>query len=235
MNDFINYYELLGLKQDATKEEIKKAYRIQAKKWHPDINKDINAPQISKQLNEAKEILLDDIKRKDYDEYLNQVTSNKYNNLNKQKKNSQNNNSYKKEYTTRTITKWEYLKEYLKYYQTSKFRKLITVILVFLETIFCELLGITNYLLALFIFYTKDITSYISTITLSLYSVYTAYLIFIDNSKQINIFANIRNIIVLILIILLPELILKILVEKNPTYISNLNIYLFKKSVGYKD
>ena len=232
MNDFINYYELLGLKQDATKEEIKKAYRNQAKKWHPDINKDINAPKISKQLNEAKEILLDDTKRKEYDEYLTQVTTNKYNNLKKKKTN---NNSYKQEYTTRTITKWEYLKNYLKYYQTSKLRKVITIILVSLETLFCELLGIINYLLALFIFYTKDITSYITTIILSLYSLYTAYLIFIDKSQDINIFLNLRNIILLVLIILLPELILKVLVEKNPTYISNLNIYLFKKSVGYKD
>ena len=232
MNDFINYYELLGLKQDATKEEIKKAYRNQAKKWHPDINKDINAPKISKQLNEAKEILLDDIKRKEYDEYLTQVTTNKYNNLKKKKTN---NNSYKQEYTTRIITKWEYLKNYLKYYQTSKLRKVITIILVSLETLFCELLGIINYLLALFIFYTKDITSYITTIILSLYSLYTAYLIFIDKSQDINIFLSLRNIILLVLIILLPELILKVLVEKNPTYISNLNIYLFKKSVGYKD
>ena len=31
MNDFINYYELLGVKKDATAEEIRKAYRIQAK------------------------------------------------------------------------------------------------------------------------------------------------------------------------------------------------------------
>ena len=39
------------------------------KKWHPDINKDPNAVNISSRINEAKEILLDPIKRYDYDEY----------------------------------------------------------------------------------------------------------------------------------------------------------------------
>ena len=70
MNDSINYYELLGIKKDATEEEIKKAYRMQAKKWHPDLNKDKDAASISMKLNEAKEVLLDPLKRKDYDKYL---------------------------------------------------------------------------------------------------------------------------------------------------------------------
>ena len=40
MNDYINYYDLLGVSKDCTKEEIRKAYIKQIKKWHPDINKD---------------------------------------------------------------------------------------------------------------------------------------------------------------------------------------------------
>ena len=39
MNDFINYYELLGVKNNASKEEIRLKYKEQIKKWHPDINK----------------------------------------------------------------------------------------------------------------------------------------------------------------------------------------------------
>ena len=67
MNSALNYYELLGISEIATKEEIKKAYKTQMKNWHPDINKSEEAPEMSIKLNEAKETLLDDDKRKAYD------------------------------------------------------------------------------------------------------------------------------------------------------------------------
>ena len=56
MNDYINYYDLLGVSKDCTKEEIRKAYIKQIKKWHPDINKDDAAIDITRKLNDAKEI-----------------------------------------------------------------------------------------------------------------------------------------------------------------------------------
>ena len=70
MKSTMNFYEILGVKQNATEEEIKLAYKKQMKKWHPDINKDPNAINMSSKINEAKEVLLDSIKRRDYDEYL---------------------------------------------------------------------------------------------------------------------------------------------------------------------
>lgn len=93
MNDYINYYDLLGIDKNASSEEIKKAYRNQAKKWHPDLNKDPKAPEMAKKINEAKEILLDETKRKDYDQYLDNYKNNIYDNLDKQNKK---NETYKK-------------------------------------------------------------------------------------------------------------------------------------------
>ena len=94
MNSSMNYYELLGVSENATKEEIKQAYKIQMKKWHPDINKSKEAPKMSIKLNEAKETLLDDDKRKAYDLSLNQEINNNYNKYNYQKKNKTQNTYY---------------------------------------------------------------------------------------------------------------------------------------------
>ena len=58
MNDYINYYDLLGIDRNASSDEIKSAYRNQAKKWHPDLNKDPKAPEMAKKINEAKETLV---------------------------------------------------------------------------------------------------------------------------------------------------------------------------------
>lgn len=64
-----NYYEILGVKKDASTEEIKKAYRKLARKYHPDVNPgDKEAEEKFKQINEAYNNLIDESKRKAYDE-----------------------------------------------------------------------------------------------------------------------------------------------------------------------
>lgn len=68
--EFIDYYEILGVKKTATEEEIKNAYRKLARKHHPDLNPtDKDANKKLQQLNEANEVLSDPIKRKKYDQY----------------------------------------------------------------------------------------------------------------------------------------------------------------------
>jgi len=67
---YIDYYKVLGVDKSASQDEIKKAYRKLARKYHPDVNaNNKEAEKRFKEINEANEALSDPVKRKKYDEY----------------------------------------------------------------------------------------------------------------------------------------------------------------------
>jgi curved DNA-binding protein len=70
MQNFRNYYQMLGVPRDATVEEIKKAYRRLARQLHPDVNPgDKSAEDRFKDINEAYDVLSDIDKRTQYDQF----------------------------------------------------------------------------------------------------------------------------------------------------------------------
>ncbi|MFH1064628.1 MAG: molecular chaperone DnaJ [Candidatus Woesearchaeota archaeon] len=64
-----DYYKTLGVEKNASRDEIKKAYKRLAKKYHPDISKEIGSAEKFKEINEAAAVLGDDQKRSHYDQF----------------------------------------------------------------------------------------------------------------------------------------------------------------------
>src|SRR5271157_4336261 len=63
-----DYYGALGVKKTASAEEIRKAFRKLARKYHPDVNPDKSAEEKFKTISEANDVLSDPKKRKTYDQ-----------------------------------------------------------------------------------------------------------------------------------------------------------------------
>ena len=66
-NQPLDYYEILGVSFDASDDEIRRAYRRLAMEWHPDRNKDPNAPRMMRRINEAWDVLGKPERRAEYD------------------------------------------------------------------------------------------------------------------------------------------------------------------------
>ena len=66
--EFRDYYEIMGVARDATQDDIKRAYRKLARKYHPDVSKEADAEARFKEVGEAYEVLKDPEKRTAYDQ-----------------------------------------------------------------------------------------------------------------------------------------------------------------------
>ncbi|GAB4176742.1 MAG: DnaJ C-terminal domain-containing protein [Wenzhouxiangellaceae bacterium] len=66
--EFKDYYAVMGVKPDASQDEIKRAYRRLARKYHPDVSKEADAEERFKEIGEAYEVLKDPEKRAQYDQ-----------------------------------------------------------------------------------------------------------------------------------------------------------------------
>ncbi|NQZ52755.1 MAG: DnaJ domain-containing protein [Piscirickettsiaceae bacterium] len=67
--EYKDYYQILGVSRDVSKDELKKAYRKLARKYHPDVSKEANAEAKFKEVGEAYEVLKDAEKRAQYDRF----------------------------------------------------------------------------------------------------------------------------------------------------------------------
>ena len=67
--DYKDYYSVLGVAKDAKADDIQKAYRKLARKFHPDVNNSPEAEEKFKEINEAHEVLKDSEKRAKYDQF----------------------------------------------------------------------------------------------------------------------------------------------------------------------
>ena len=66
--EFKDYYKIMGVAPEAGADEIKRAYRKLARKYHPDVSDDPNAEDRFKEVGEAYEVLKDPAKREEYDQ-----------------------------------------------------------------------------------------------------------------------------------------------------------------------
>ena len=207
----MDFYELLGVKKDATKEEIKKAYRDMVKRYHPDVNKSDEASKIIISLNEAKETLLDDDKRSEYDKLLNDINHSKtYSNDSTSY--SAKKEEYKENYSESYVTRWQFLMTYLNFGKDNlgiKFLKTIiviinylvffiikafTLIFIFLLEVFENLINYIGIILMFIGVYNFIEDEIAISITLFLIGVLLILIKELILNKSVNIYAFIQNI-----------------------------------------
>ena len=111
-----NYYEILEVNENASIEVIDKAYRVLAKKYHPDVSKEENAQEKFKEAQEAYSVLSDESKRSNYDfilkkkkelDSINKSTNYSSTENNSSEKSSINNNQYENDTPLNNPSKYD--------------------------------------------------------------------------------------------------------------------------------
>lgn len=136
----INYYELLNVDRNASEEEIKKAYRTMAKKYHPDINKSSEAGKIIVSLNEAKDTLLDPLKRSEYDALLDDMASSKQYSRDDSKSYSSKKREYEEAHSESYVTRWQFFVNYVRYSTDRWFVKFFKCLVILFSTLFFSMI-----------------------------------------------------------------------------------------------
>lgn len=158
----INYYELLNVDRKASNEEIKQAYRRMVKKYHPDINKSPEASKMIISLNEAKENLFDEEKRRKYDALLEEREHSKTYTKDNSKSYATKNREYEEVHSKTYVTRWEFFKNYVKFGVDNAFVKILKIMLVGINFVFFHLLKYLCIAIAYIMLVLGNVTSYIA-------------------------------------------------------------------------
>lgn len=203
----IDFYELLGISMDSTKQEIKTAYREMVKKYHPDVNKSEDSNKIIRSLNEAKEVLLDDEKRKEYDKLLNDIKYSKQFSKEKDEAYTAKTEEYKENYSENYVTKWQFFINYISNGIDKVWLKILKVLLVIINFFFFCIVKLITFVLVFLLSTFSGIIDYFSGI-LSLISIVALFAL--KNSEYPDLIpfipANVEGFFLIFLIALIIEL-----------------------------
>lgn len=185
----IDFYEILGIKKSASKEEIKTAYKNLVKKYHPDVNKNVDS-SIIKNLNEAKEILLDDDKRREYDSTLEKLNKSKEFSKDKSETYESKSDEYKETYSEAYVTRWQFYTNYIRNSVDTFVKKLLKSLLLIFNYLFFQTFKLICYLVVYLCYLLEELIDFIAGIFMLL--AVLSLFVSVENAHQILPFISLK-------------------------------------------